>query len=75
MCELAWMGERAQNFKFGRSLVERRRRRRRRERERERERERQDKTRQNKIILLSGLRPIVNIQAIRILIDPMTDLN
>ena len=39
----------------------------------ERERERQDKN-----ILLSGLRPIttgVNIQAIRILMDPMTDLN
>ena len=35
-------------------------------------------TRQDKIILLSGLRPIttgVNIQAVRILIDPMTDLN
>ena len=43
------------------------------------ERERvQDKTRQDKIILLSGLRPIttgVNIQAIRILMDSMTDLN
>ena len=40
------------------------------------ERER-DNTRQDKIILLSGLRPIttgVNIQAIRILMDPMTDL-
>ena len=47
-------------------------------REREREREREDKTRQDKIILLSGLRPIttgVNIQVIRILMDPMTDLN
>ncbi len=46
-------------------------------RARERERER-DKTRQDKIILLSGLRPIttgVNIQAIRILMDPTTDLN
>ena len=35
-------------------------------------------TRQDKMILLSGLRPIttgVNIQAIRILMDPMTDLN
>ena len=53
-----------------------------RERERERERERrQDKTRQDKTrqdFLLSGLRPIttgVNIQAIRILMDPVTDLN
>ena len=36
------------------------------------------KDRQDNIILLSGLRPIttgVNIQAIRILMDPMTDLN
>ena len=42
---------------------------------RERDRE---KTRQDEIILLSGLRPIttgVNIQAIRILMEPMTDLN
>ena len=50
-------------------------------RETERERQdktRQDKTRKDKIILLSGLRPIttgVNIQAIRILMDPVTDIN
>ena len=45
--------------------------------ERERERERRERERE-KIILLSGLRPIttgVNIQTIRILMDPMTDLN
>ena len=49
-----------------------------RERDRQTETERQRERRQDKIILLSGLRPIttgVNIQAVRILIDPMTDLN
>ena len=62
-----------------------------RERERERQTDRQtdrqtetdrqtdrQRERGDKIILLSGLRPIttgVNIQAVRILMDPTTDLN
>ena len=46
--------------------------------ERERKGEREGERERDNIILLSGLRTIttgVNIQTIRILMDPMTDLN
>ena len=53
-----------------------------RDRDRERRRRRESKARERETrpdkIILSGLRPIttgVNIQAIRILMDPVTDLN
>ena len=47
-------------------------------RERQRETERDRERGRERLFLLSGFRPVptgVNIQAFRILVDPMTDLN